>query len=141
PHNNHVAHERTEQASDRADGLDHEQRPNAWPHLATEESREDAREFNGGDGAVRSEVDPASDRAGVVDGHREAPGDIVGVDVRPPDSGRPKGHHSTLLEPPEEESHDANSEERAGAQGHERDEAQLKIVHDEFILPEFEDMT
>src|SRR5207302_11278510 len=115
-------------ASDRADGLDHEQRTNAWPHLATEESREDAREFNGGDGGVRSEVDPASDRAGVVHRHREAPGDIVGVDVRPPDGWRPKGHHSTLLEPPEEESRAATAEERAGAQGHERDAAPLQIV-------------
>ena len=87
-------------------------------------------------GVVRSEVDPTSDRARVVDRHREVSGDIVGVDVRPPDGGRPKGHHSTLLEPPEEESRAATAQERAGTQSHERDAAPLQIVLDEFLLPE-----
>src|SRR5213592_1686481 len=76
-HGHHVAHERKEQAPDRADGLEHEQRTNARFHHATEEPREDVREFDGGDGAVRSEVDPASDRTGVVDREREVSGNIV----------------------------------------------------------------
>ncbi len=92
-------------------------------------------------GVVRSEVDPTSDRARVVDRHREALGDIVKVDVRPPDGGGPEGHHPTLLEPPEEESPTATAEERAGTQSHERDAAPLQIVLDEFLLPEMGNVT
>src|SRR5437762_6764124 len=105
-------------------------------HLATEYSNEDFSEINCREGAFRSEVDPASDLARVVDRHREALGDIVRVDVRPLDGGRPKGHHSTLPEPPEEEPRAATAQERAVTQGHERDAAPLQIVLDEFLLPE-----